>query len=81
MTIGGSKEIEWGNSLPQQLQRLIEQEFVARRDKRPVYFPPFASTALPDPAAWLGANIYVTDKGCNAVSNGAAWVRPDGSAL
>lgn len=75
------KTINWGSSLDAQLERLIEQSFVKRQPSRPVSFPAFDSASLPSAAQWLGANIYVTDKGCNAVSNGSAWVRPDGSAL
>lgn len=72
---------KWGVSIDAQLARLIEQDFVKLRPTKPVFFPEFTSADLPDAAAWRTGNIYVTDKGCNAVSNGAAWVRPDGSAL
>lgn len=73
--------VAWGSSMPAQLERLIAQMFVRLRPKSPVFLPEFDSTTLPDPAAWRTGNIYVTDKGCNAVSDGVAWVRPDGSAL
>ena len=40
-----------------------------------------AQAGLPPAAKWTGAQVWVTDKGKVAVSNGTAWVTTDGAAL
>lgn len=36
---------------------------------------------LPPPADWIGAQVWVSDKGKVGVSNGVAWVTTDGGVL
>lgn len=76
-----AKDVQWGSSLDQQLERLIGQVFVRKRTNEPQYLAEFPSTSLPSVTEWRNSVIVVTDKGCLAFSNGAAWVRADGSAL
>jgi hypothetical protein len=59
----------------------LARDFVARVPQHPIKLAEYVSTEMPDPARWRWAQIAVTDKGCAAISNGVAWVRPDGSAL
>jgi hypothetical protein len=59
----------------------LSKDFVSRTPKHPIKLDEYVSTELPDAARWRWAQIAVTDKGCAAISNGVAWVRPDGSAL
>lgn len=68
---------QWAVRLVQRLQAAFQPHVPVS----PSYLAAFASTSLPDPDAWRQAVIYVPDKGCVAVSTGAAWVRADGGAL
>ena len=62
---------------------LIEKDFVSRTPKHPVKLPEFEQVALTGTLAarWPWCLVAVTDLGCVGLSNGAAWVRADGSAL
>lgn len=76
-----SSGIQFGVSLDQQLDRLIEQSYVSRNPKAPIKIPAFVSTDLPAAADWAQCIIYVIDKSTAAVSTGSGWVRADGSPL
>ena len=60
---------------------LLERDFVSRTPKHPVKLPEFEQAGLPAAARWPWCLVAVTDLGCVGLSNGAAWVRADGSAL
>lgn len=69
---------------PQWAQRLVadlEKAYVKASPTAPQRLAAFASASLPDPTAYQGCIITVTDKQCVAISDGAAWLRADGSAL
>ena len=68
-------------TLDSQLSRLIEQDFKRKAPTGPERLRAYDSADLPSAADWYTAQIYVTDKGCVAVSTGSTWVRADGSAL
>jgi hypothetical protein len=63
--------------------REIGRWFVSRAPKAPVKLPEFTQAQLTARLAgehpW--AVVAVTDLGCVGLSNGAVWVRSDGSAL
>lgn len=60
---------------------LLEKDFVSRTPKAPVKLPEFVQAGLPDVERWRWCLVAVTDLGCVGLSNGAAWVRADGSPL
>lgn len=62
-------------------KRAIERDFVSRTPKAPVKLPEFLENELPPAASWRFCVVAITDLGCVGLSNGAAWVRADGSAL
>lgn len=62
-------------------KRALERDFVSRVPKHPVKLPEFEAAALPAPQTWRWCLVAVTDLGCVGLSNGAAWVRADGSPL
>lgn len=67
--------------IPNLDKRVLERDFVSRTPKHPVKLAEFTQAALPPAADWPWSLVAVTDLGCVGLSNGAAWVRADGSAL
>lgn len=63
------------------LKRDLDREFVSRTPTHPLKLAEYLEADLPDPARWRWCMVAVVDVGCAAISNGVAWVRPDGSAV
>ena len=67
----------WGQRLGLRLVKTFQNLFPTQPTR--LWSVPF--DALPNPAAWTGATVYVTDKFKVAVSTGADWVAAGGGPL
>ena len=62
----------------------VSRELRQRGRGFPVVLAPFVKADLPDPAAWVGGWIFVSDAtggGVPAYSDGTDWLRPNSTVI
>lgn len=67
---------QWAQALREEVERAIEALFQA-----PFRLKGYDAAALPPPARFEGALVYVRDTGQPAFSNGTAWTYFDGTPV
>ena len=70
--------IQFGVSLDQQLDRLIEQGYVSRTPNHPILLPTFFGTTMPSVSQHKGCIIYAPDNGGFKGSDGSNWINLSG---